>query len=52
VAASVRFAILQAAINRFVEETNDHPKPFAWTADPDAIVAAVKRGYQVLDSIH
>ena len=25
---------LQAAINRFVAETNAEPKPFAWTADP------------------
>jgi len=43
---------LQAAINRFVEETNAHPKPFVWTADPDKIIAAVKRGHQVLDSVH
>jgi transposase len=43
---------LQAAINRFVAETNDEPKPFQWTKDPDAILAAVKRGYQALDSIH
>jgi len=43
---------LQAAINRFVDETNQTPKPFTWTADPDKIIAAVKRGYQVLDSIH
>jgi len=43
---------LQAAINRFVEETNQMPKPFTWTADPDKIIAAVKRGHQVLDSIH
>jgi len=26
--------------------------PFTWTADPDKIIAAVKRGHQVLDSIH
>ena len=26
---------LQAAINRFLAETNDNPKPFVWTADPD-----------------
>ncbi len=26
---------LQAAINRFVAETNHDPKPFIWTADPD-----------------
>jgi hypothetical protein len=42
---------LQAAINRFLAETNDDPKPFVWTADPDQIIAAVRRGYQVLDSI-
>jgi hypothetical protein len=39
-----------AAINRFLADAND--KPFTWTADPDKIVAAVKRGHQVLDSIH
>ena len=43
---------LQAAINRFLRETNEHPKPFVWTADPDKIIAAVRRGYQALDSIH
>ena len=43
---------LQAAINRYLAETNDNPKPFIWTADPDKIVAAVKRGHQMLDSIH
>ena len=43
---------LQAAINRFLDETNDDPKPFTWTADPDKIIAAVKRGHQVLDSVH
>jgi transposase len=43
---------LQAAINRFVAETNHDPKPFTWTADPDKIIAAVRRGHQMLDSIH
>jgi transposase len=43
---------LQAAINRFLVETNDQPKPFIWTADPDKIIAAVDRGRKVLDSIH
>ena len=41
-----------AAINRFLDETNDDPKPFIWTADPDCIIAAVGRGHRVLDSIH
>jgi transposase len=43
---------LQAAINRFVAEQNANPKPFIWTADPDRIIAAVRRGHQTLDSIH
>ncbi len=43
---------LQIAINRFVEETNQMPKPFTWTADPDTIIAAVRRGHHVLESIH
>ena len=43
---------LQAAINRFLRETNDDPRPFRWTKDPDKIIAAVKRGHQALDSIH
>jgi len=43
---------LQEAINRFLAEHNAEPKPFVWTADPDKIIAAVRRGHQVLDSIH
>jgi transposase len=43
---------LQEAINRYVAETNARPKPFTWTANPDEIIAAVRRGHQVLDSIH
>jgi transposase len=45
-------ADLQAAINHFIDETNDDPKPFVWTADPNRIIAAVERGHQALDSIH
>jgi transposase len=43
---------LQAAINRFVEETNNDPKPFVWTADPNRVLAAVTRGKQTLESLH
>src|SRR5271156_1618589 len=43
---------LQAAINRFLAEANQEPRPFTWTADPNRIIAAANRGYQVLDSIH
>ena len=43
---------LQAAIKRFLGETNQDPRPFRWTKDPSEIIAAVKRGHQVLNSIH
>src|SRR5579872_1839130 len=43
---------LQLAINRFVADTNADPKPFAWTADPKRVLAAVKRGKQTLESDH
>jgi transposase len=45
-------AALQEAINGFVAAHNLDPKPFVWKADPKAIIAAAKRGYQTLDSIH
>ena len=35
-----------------LDDTNANPKPFTWTKDPNKIIAAVKRGHQVLDSIH
>ena len=43
---------LQAAINRFIAETNDKPKPFVWTKSAHAILAAVNRGRQALEAIH
>ena len=47
-----RFVVdLQTAINRFLEHHNAHSKPFEWGSDPDKIIAAIKRGHQVLDLI-
>jgi transposase len=43
---------LKDAIHRFLDDTNANPKPFTWTKDPNKIIAAVKRGHQVLDSVH
>jgi transposase len=43
---------LQTAINRFIAETNDKPKPFVWTKSADAILAVVNRGRQALEAIH
>lgn len=35
----------------FLVETNADPKPCSWTADPDKIIAAVRRGHQALDLV-
>ena len=43
---------LQAAINRYLAEANDNPKPFVWTAEPDGIIEKVRRGYQASQSVH
>ena len=44
---------LQDAIRRVIDEHNTtEAKPFVWTADPDTIIAAKKRGAQMLESIH
>ena len=43
---------LKHAIHRFLDHHNANPMPFTWTKDPNKIIAAVKRGHQVLESIH
>lgn len=43
---------LQAAINRFIKEHNQQPRPFVRRAGPGDIIAAVRRGHQTLESIH
>ncbi len=46
-------ANLEDAIIRFIQEHNStEAKPFTWTADPDKIIAARNRGFQMLESIH
>jgi len=42
---------LQTAIKEFVEQNNQSPWPFVWRADPKEIIAAAKRGHQVLETI-
>jgi transposase len=42
---------LQAAIKRFLAETNADPRPFVWTAKPEHILEKVRRGNQALDPI-
>eukprot|EP01034_Spumella_vulgaris_P009528 gene9528-12088_t len=41
-----------AAIDRVIKEHNQEPRPFVWKAGPEEIMAAVKRGHQVLASDH
>jgi transposase len=43
---------LQEAINQYLAQANDDPRPFRWTKNPEKIIAAVRRGHQLLDSIH
>ena len=43
---------LQAAIKRYIAEHNTAPKPFVWTADPERVLAAIKRGKQALESVY
>jgi len=43
---------LKDAIGRFLAENNQNPRPFRSTKKSNEILAAVKRGNQVLDSIH
>jgi hypothetical protein len=43
---------LQAAINGYLAEHNQRPKPFVWTADPNRILAKFNRGHQALASHH
>jgi transposase len=43
---------LQAAINRYLTQAKHDPRPFRWTKDPNKIIAAVKRGHQLLNSLH
>jgi transposase len=42
---------LQEAINSFIDEHNERPRPFIWTADPDAVVEKVRRGYHARASV-
>ncbi len=36
-------ADLQGAINRYIEEHNDEPKPFVWTKSAKTILTKIRR---------
>jgi hypothetical protein len=45
-----RFVVdIRSVINCFIREVSECPRPFTWTADPDKVIAALRRGHQVLD---
>ena len=41
----------QEAIDRYLHEHDRSPRPFVWTADRDAIVEKVRRGYRASASM-
>jgi hypothetical protein len=42
---------LIAAIEAYLQATNDNPQPFQWTATAEQILAKVRRGRVTLDAI-
>jgi transposase len=42
---------LEEAINRFLAETNERPRPYIWTADADGIIERVRRGKAALAAL-
>lgn len=47
-----RLRVDRGAIHRFVDETDEIPKPFVWTADPNRVIADVQGGKHVIESIY
>jgi transposase len=45
-------AELEAAILEYLNQHNDHPKPFVWTKSATEILDKVARGRQALESVH
>ena len=43
---------LIAAINEFIAANNDHPKPFVWTASVEKILAKIRQGKAILETVH
>jgi hypothetical protein len=43
---------LKAAITQYLEHRNANPKPYRWTATPDAILAKVAKAKEMLGTLH
>lgn len=45
-------AELQAAIHEYLDHRNAHPKPYQWTATPEAILTKVDKAKEMLGTLH
>ena len=45
-------AELQAAIHEYLDHRNAHPKPYHWTATPEAILTKVAKAKEMLGTLH
>lgn len=43
---------LKTAIQQYLEHRNAHPKPYRWTASPEAILEKVKKAKEMLGTLH
>ena len=43
---------LETAIMDYVEHRNAHPKPYQWTAKPEAILEKVNKAKEMLGTLH
>lgn len=43
---------LEAAIHGYLEDRNQNPRPFVWTASAEAIIEKVQRGNETLGTLH
>ncbi|HBZ30863.1 MAG TPA: IS630 family transposase, partial [Nitrosomonas nitrosa] len=43
---------LKAAINHYLEHRNTDPKPYQWTASPEAILAKASRTKNMSEALH
>jgi len=43
---------LETVIAAYIAHNNDHPEPFVWTAQADAIIAKVNRCKAKLETLH
>jgi len=41
---------MEGAIMRYLESSNEHPKPFVWTKSADEILASIARFYKRISS--